>query len=401
MKRLVFVLIQLWLSISCGIKEIGVAENPVKDGVWVSTEVSSEAESVQSCIVTAFSYPESFNWHDGDISKVKTSLVVFKDGVPLMRLAVGDGYQVSHDPDRHRFLGGHLYTDYPGNGEMVIKRDGSVILRYKGSERIVGMVVENGHIYTLGVPSHGEGLVFRKDGEPMITKHTGKVFERLEKDEDKICFAYMTTVMTEEGEESRYYMVRDGDEKLISLPQHMNDLMDVVSYSGETCCIISSPVSSSPYYYRDGTLRPLDIPKSSRLLYASFVEGTYPEPWIEGVYESPEGRTVCVLWIQGDEYMSIDNGLSVSYACSSESGFGCVMNPLSESTPGLLITNRMTDVMPEGYRCMGPRPMVMSGDKMYAGLSSTEGKRPLIWVNGYLDTLNINGHISTVSIMSP
>lgn len=76
MKRLVFVLIQLWLSISCGIKELSVVENPVKDGVWVSTEVSSEAESVQSCIVTAFSYPESFNWHDGDISKVKTSLVV-------------------------------------------------------------------------------------------------------------------------------------------------------------------------------------------------------------------------------------------------------------------------------------------------------------------------------------
>ena len=36
--------------------------------------------------------------------------MVFADGVPMLRLPVGEGHEVSADPDMHEIIDGHLYT---------------------------------------------------------------------------------------------------------------------------------------------------------------------------------------------------------------------------------------------------------------------------------------------------
>lgn len=396
MRRMLFVL--LMINVSCSIKEMGIAGTSVKDGVWVSTEISSGIVGEMSCVVTAFSYPESFDWYNGDVTKVKSSLIAFKDGTPIVRLSVGEGYNVSHEPDRHRFIEGHLYTDCPVNGEMVLSVDGKQIVRYEGEERIVGMVIENGHVYTLGVPADGEGFVYRRDGEALISKHSGTVFKRLEKDDDKICFAYGSRFITGDGEQIRYYMVRDGVEKRIELPTGVDIVMDVISHKGETCCVAFSSYSKDAYYYREGFLRVLDLPRSAVLTYASFINGNNEAPCLEGVYESVDGTQTCAIWIEADEYLYIDNKLSVSYACTSSDWIGFVMNPLSSDSNGLIMAGSEVSTMPEGYRCIGRCPVAMDEQEMFVGLSSTKKGRPLLWRGGIVDTLDINGYISTVNL---
>ena len=41
-----------------------------------------------------------------------------------MKLPVGEEYHISPDPDMHRVIEGHLYTDYSTDKETIIKKDG-------------------------------------------------------------------------------------------------------------------------------------------------------------------------------------------------------------------------------------------------------------------------------------
>ena len=399
MVRAVLIVCLLLTVVSCGLKELGVVEASLKEGVWVSPEMSSS--DLSAVVTTAFSYPEAFDWRSSDASGVKSSLIVFMGNDPLMRLAVGEGYQISQDPDRHRFVDGHLYTDFPADGTMVIKRDGRQCLTYKGEERIVGMIVENGHLYTLGIPSSGEGFSYRRDGQPLVSRYSCRVFERLEKDDDRICFAYCRKVVTTEGESDAYFIVRDGVEEPVLLPEHMDIVWDVVSHQGEVCFLASSTLTDRAYLCRNGVIRMLDMPVDSRLLWAEFIPGSGESLFAQGVYESGDAHEMSALWVDGDEYRLIDNGCPVSYACASSAGASCVLNPMTEDSPGMILKCGTVHRMPAGYNCIGRQPMVMNVGELVVGLSSTTGKRPLLWRDGVVDTLNINGYVCTSVLWCP
>jgi hypothetical protein len=52
--------------------------------------------------------------------------------------------------------------------------------------------------------------------------------------------------------------------------------------------------------------------------------------------------------------------------------------------------------MPGGYSCMGNEAIAMVNGILHVGLSSTTGERPVLWKDGQLDTLKINGYISGI-----
>ena len=55
-------------------------------------------------------------------------------------------------------------------------------------------------------------------------------------------------------------------------------------------------------------------------------------------------------------------------------------------------------MMYAGYVSIGSNTAVAVDGIMYAGLSSRSGGRPMIWKDGGVNYLDINGFISTVSV---
>ena len=127
---------------SCGISEIETGRRPSGGNNWrnPSFSIDTSANARKVCYVTGLDYPEGYDWRsDSENGTVKCSLVVFADGVPAMKVAVGNEYHISPDPDMHRIINGHLYTDFSTDDETIIKKDGQEIFRYPGREMICGM----------------------------------------------------------------------------------------------------------------------------------------------------------------------------------------------------------------------------------------------------------------------
>ena len=96
--------------VSCGLREIGEAA-AVEGGIWtgpgsvvVDNESGQEGER-KICYTVGVDYPDGYDWRaDEEKGSVRCSLVVYADGIPLMKVPVGDEYEISSDPDTHRII---------------------------------------------------------------------------------------------------------------------------------------------------------------------------------------------------------------------------------------------------------------------------------------------------------
>ena len=160
------------LLASCDLTEVGGTQSSRED-IWKNPTFSKDSTSRERvrCFITGLDYPDGYDWRaDPEKGVVKCSLVVFCDGIPVMKVPVGKEYEVSPDPDMHRIIDGDLYTDYSTSDETVIKKNGKELFRYGGREMILGMTVSKGSIYTLGQPRHGEGFTYRKEAGFRVSK---------------------------------------------------------------------------------------------------------------------------------------------------------------------------------------------------------------------------------------
>ena len=132
--------------------------------VWTAPSSGIPSTSHSRTYVTAFDYPDGYDWrHNPEKGSVRCSLIVFSDSKPIMKVPVGDAYLVSDDPDMHRVIDGHLYTDFATDSETVIKKDGKPFISYEGREAIVAALVKNDSLYTLGQKRNGKGIKTQDD----------------------------------------------------------------------------------------------------------------------------------------------------------------------------------------------------------------------------------------------
>lgn len=97
--------------------------------------------------------------------------VVFKNGEEVLRVPVSG----RPEPERHRLLKGHLWTDSCDGTEVVISRDGEERFRYPGDELLRGFLEVKGKIYTLGQRQGKEGFCLRVNGEERFNAPTGTI----------------------------------------------------------------------------------------------------------------------------------------------------------------------------------------------------------------------------------
>ena len=176
MKRIYFGVLTAMMSAvsSCGIHEIGGEGGDSSSGsIWGGPVAGQSGTGVLKpvCYMTALDYQKGYDWRsDQARESVRCSLVVYADGVPIMKIPVGDAYQTSSDPDMHRIIGGHLYTDYSTDTETIIKRNGQELFRYRAREVLCGMKVIDNDVYTLGQSRDGDGFSYRKNGVVMVER---------------------------------------------------------------------------------------------------------------------------------------------------------------------------------------------------------------------------------------
>lgn len=399
MKWLIIIVMVL-VAGSCGVEEIGSRPGLNRDDIWTGPGMNPDTDSREVCYVTAFDYPDDYDWRtDRERGSVKCSLVVFADGIPMMKVPVGEQYEVSSDPDMHWMLEGHLYTSCLTGDETVIKKDGRTAVRYRGDEILCGLQVDDDDIYTLGHFRQGKGFVYRRNGEIILERSAGRTFGRLQCDADSICFGFSEPIISNEETLERYYHVVNGKVSQEALRDDVRKVWDMVSYNGEVCYIASLTGVAKPVVFQGGEIKALLMPEDSSPLSFRMRPGEEFLCW-DGLYSAEDVSVASAIWFRPDHCVSFPEGMVISSGCVSGKGICCAVNPPSSSSEsgGIIYRSGEEFVMPEGYAVMGSSCAAVKGGMLHIGLSSQNGGQPMLWTDGQTEQLDINGYIASVSV---
>ena len=398
MKGFLFAAVMI-AAVACGLTEVGEPVRRPGGEVWTGPgmNIGKDDPDRTVCYVTLVTYPDGYDWKaDRGKGSVKCSLVVLANGLPMMKVPVGDEYETSSDPDMHRMIAGHLYTDYSTDSETVIKMDGKVLFRYSGKERICGMLVDSSGVYTLGHPRDTDGFTYRRNGEILLERSGGRSFERLYRDGADICFSFSEPVASSVEEIERYYHVRNGEITQVALREDVKKVWDMTSDEGIVYYVADIIGVDDPVVFAGTGMTVMDMPESSSMVGCRILADS-DVVCVEGVSLS-QGRPLnAFLWTNSNGYYAFKTGLTMSSAnCSGGSVF-CVLNSPSLTICGQVYFNGDIVSVPFKYTSMSSRTAAMADGILYVGLSSKPGAKPQIWKDGKLEKLDYNGYICSVT----
>ena len=379
--------------VSCGIYEITDDRNV---GGGALGGMGGGLSQLPVCYVTAFEYQKDYNWRsDQERETVKCSLIVYADEVPIMKLPVGSAYEIGSDPDMHRILQRHLYTDYSTESETIIKKDGVELYRYSGREAICGMEIMGEDIYALGQSRTGQGFSYRRNGEVVLKREYATVIGRLINDNGSLCFAFCEPIQNADRPVSRYYSSVDGRISQVAVREDIKTIWDILVCQNETIYVASLVGFDVPVLCVGEKMTALEMPSGASLLSCGVFK-TGDRIGVEGVCQMHPGVRQNIVWVDGAVLSCFVGVDSISALDTYDDGVFCAMNPLSGSQSGLLYRSGEGMAMPKGYAVMGIDAVRVIDGIMYVGLSSIDGRKPLIWKDGVVDSLDINGYISSI-----
>lgn len=396
----------LGLAMSCGLKEIGGEHVQSGDGtIWEGpgTSIADGATQGKRTIwyATGFEYPEGYDWKsDPESGSVKCSLVVFANGVPMMKVPVGDDYETGSGPDMHRIIDGCLYTDYSSDSETVLKKNGKEVVRYSGREMIVSMHVDDDDIYTLGQPRSGGGFTFRRNGEVQLSRENGYVLSGFRKDSQGLSFAFSETIKASGEALERYYLAVGDEVRQIAVREDIKKVWDVVLYEGEICYLASFVGISTPVLVKGDLMTALEMPSSMKMISGSLIpaEGSI---YVEAICGRNALQFIGGIWKDGKQYKIFNSGQIVSNICTWEDGICCTVSQMVPTGLSQIFRCGETIQAPAGFVVMGNKPVAMVDGIMYVAMNPLAGGHPLIWKDGETETLKINGYLSSIYADQP
>ena len=385
---------------SCGLSEVGGAGHKGSGSViWGDSPGNSSGGGnsiVPVCYMTAADYAKGYDWRADEAREtVKCSLVVYVDGIPAMKVPVGETHEICSDPDMHRVIDGHLYTDYASSGQTVIKKNGVFLFSYPGEERLCNMLSKGEDIYTLGESRTGTGFSFRKNGESIVSRENGSLIGSLKSSGDSLNFTFCEEIRNAGGSIMRYYSVYGSKVSQIALRDDIVCVWDAMQFQDEVIYLASLTGISQPVIVAGDNLTALNMPKEADMISCSMFHAG-EKSGVEGLYKTSDGARYSAIWLNG-KCVETFKGLTISALCTDGGGVFCVLNPPSTSSSGVIYRAGEMYEIPQGYACIGSQSLAVVGGIMYVGLSSQIGENPLLWKDGQMVSLNVNGYISSVT----
>ena len=388
------------IVLSCGLSEVG--NTGLKGSgnlIWGGPPGNSAGGGTNLmpvCYMTAADYAKGYDWR-ADVARetVRCSLVVYADGITAMKVPAGESYEISSDPDMHRIVGGHLYTDYSSSGETIIKKNGTFLFSYPAEEHISDMRVIGEDVFTLGEARSGDGFSFRKNGLTKVFRENGSLIGSLKSCGDSLTFTFCEEIRSAEGSHMRYYSVNGSKVSQIALRDDIVRVWDAMQIEDEVIYIATLTGVPQPVVVMQEKMYALNMPKGATMISCSMFR-LGQKTGVEGLYRTSAGVRNSALWING-ECVETFAGLTISALCTEGDGIFCVMNPPSSSSQGSIYRAGEIYEMPRGYACMGNQSLAVVGGIMYVGLSSYTGENPLLWKDGQTTRLNVNGYISSLT----
>ena len=400
MQRIFLFAVMMTTVLGCGVSEIGGSggDGSTGGGIWggLNDSHGGTASVRKVCYMTAMEYQKGYDWRaDESRETVKCSLVVYEDGKPVMKVPVGEVYEVSPDPDMHRIIGGHLYTDYSNAVETVIKCDGRQLFRYPGCEYICGMELIGDDLYSLGQSRYGNGFALRKNGEMVLSRENATLIGMLHYDCDSLCFAFCEQVMSTEKPLHRYYASVNGKVSQVAVREDIKDVWDILVCHDQTIYVASLVGVSSPVLVSGDSMVQLPYPAGTSLVSCRiFKAGS--STGVEGVCRLRNGTHCNMIWLDGTRLCTYIGKGDVVALQSDGDGVFFVMNPPDRNSNGSIYRSGELLDMPEGYTVMGDSCVRVVDGILQIGLSSLDGRKPIVWKDGMVDSLDINGYVSAI-----
>ncbi len=383
------------IAVSCGLHEMDKGRRPESDGIWKGPDI---ADPSRACYLTALDYRDGYDWRsDTEKGTVKCSLTLFADGTPVLRVPVGDRYETSSDPMRHRIVRGHLYTDYTDGITTVMKMDGMEIYRYEGAEIIEEMIVRSGQVHTLCRPVKGGGFSYRINGHSVLERDSGNLLGHMRQWKDTVCFCFCQPVSTASGISDAYYMVKEGKVGKISMPEDVRTVWDMTIHEGRVCMAVSYKDGRGPYLCTETGTEAVPYILTQDVVSCRFADSDVLCLSVRCRY-SGSNMQADILWSLGKSWKlyRITETLACSYIDGS--GFNAAINPTAEEA-GVIFKGDYAYAMADGYCIRGRSPMAVKDDVLCVGLSSRYDARPMVWRNGVLDTLDVNGPVTGLTFL--
>lgn len=403
-RRVIAFLAGLCVFAACGLGEVGVVDQEKGDDIWIgpgNTVVGDSTEpgvGKKTWYTVGVDYPEGYDWRvDAEKGSVKCSLVVFANGIAMMKVPVGDKYEVSSDPDMHRMIGSSLYTYYSTADETVIKRNGEQMFRYKGREMIVDMVVREDNIYTLGQSRDSSGFSLRENGRILLERSSGYPFQHLQVCDDGLSFAFCEILGSGDIAQERYYHYLSGEVCQVAVREDIKKVWDIIFLNDKLCYLASMVGISTPVLAVGNELSPLKVPLTLELRNCRFMPDAN-DLNIEGILYHKRLKVFSGLWKGTECKRAFSPGYIVASMCGWDDALGCVLNSPLQGSGGIIYRGGESWAIPDGYMSMGGQTVAVVDGMFHVGLTSKTGDGVAVWVDNEMKPLKINGFISHMSV---
>lgn len=412
MRKLIFLLPTAAVLTCCGLKELGeiVPEPGIPDYIdppLPKTEL----------VVTGLEYPESYDWNRPETATGAPDIVMYRGDKLVLRIPTGDGYSVSEDLDMHRYVSGHVYTDYSSDTHTIVSRDGLELFRYQGRERIVLLTEHDGHVLTLGEARDGRGFSSRVDGVPVFIGFDGSVFQNAGVSPGgELRFFYRLPVNSTSGVTYLYYAVVGADCVMIELP---SDIVEAYGFA------FPETPSSSAAEETDavGGIKVLcrrsvqDVQDATQMEIFDVDAGEGKPVRASGFFSSVRAGTVlsdAAPLLAVFSVSSLFSSRTAVYSGArcwqewSRSDIPTGFRHLGDSVAGIrkslygsgvdiLCNGYVRDTLPKGYTTMTGAALCCTSRGIKVGMTSTSGGRAILWNEGKVDSLMFRGIVTSVT----
>ncbi len=420
MRTTTILLVIAAISCGCSLTDNDLIRNPrnlsrKKDSEKKGLDSLATGMADTTIYLTTVEFAEGYDWqHDEAGETADFKVCAYKNGIKIISIQGGHNNNVASSADMHRLIGGNLYTDYSTSTETIISRNGTELFRYNGREMIIGFLVREDGIYTLGQNRSGQGLSYRRNGEVLYTHNEGSVIGRLpdpscesgalSMDGEDIVFFFCVRFSSASGDRYVCYSVRNGKAETIETDPEINAVFDMRIIEGETYIAAGrNGQLGAPILYRKGKTVEFNANHSEnigncRLLWhedkiclsADLTFSAWKDVssilWDidkRTILRTRDGERIITFHVdeRGHAFVYVDKRDVILGAVYMGDAHHCAYNPKGE------------------YCVMSLGCSVLKGHTFYTGMSSREsGKPPIVTRNDKADTLHINGYISSIKV---